>query len=197
MSRRLAVLRLALAAVAVGAAAVVLAVPARSGVAPHPVATAVPGPVVVAPAGAASAAPVRVQLPGIDAPVQPIGLDGDGTLVPPPDVATVGWFAGGPAPGDIGPAVIAGHVDSVDRPGAFFGLRNISPGDPVTVTRADGSAVRFVVTRVARYPKSAFPTAAVYGATPDAELRLVTCGGAFDRAARSYVDDVVVYARRG
>jgi sortase (surface protein transpeptidase) len=91
--------------------------------------------------------------------------------------------------------VIAGHVDSADRPGAFFPLRAVVPGDPIRVTRADGSVVRFVVTRVARFPKSAFPTAEVYGTTPDAELRLVTCGGAFDRAARSYVDNVVVFAR--
>jgi sortase (surface protein transpeptidase) len=91
--------------------------------------------------------------------------------------------------------VIAGHVDSVDRPGAFFLLRSVHPGDAITVTRADGSVVRFAVTRVARFAKADFPTAEVYGATPDPELRLVTCGGAFDRAARSFVDVVLVFAR--
>lgn len=194
MIGRLAALRLALAAVAVVGAVVAVAVPGG-----QPARTAgtssVPGPVVVAPAAATAAAPVRVQFPGVDAPVLPIGLAAGGALVPPADVGTVGWFAGGPQPGDVGPAVIAGHVDSVDRPGAFFRLGSLGPGDPVTVTRADGSAVRFVVSRVARYAKSSFPTAEVYGATPDAELRLVTCGGAFDHAARSYVDDVVVFAR--
>jgi hypothetical protein len=90
--------------------------------------------------------------------------------------------------------VIAGHVDSVTGPGVFFRLRTLVPGDPVVVTRADGSVVRFAVTRVERFAKAAFPTAAVYGPTPDPQLRLVTCGGAFDRAARSYVDDVVVFA---
>lgn len=197
VGRRLVVVRVALTLVASGGA--VLAV-----VAPLPPAPLkldppmrVPGPItVVAPAAATTAVPVRVQLAGVDAPVQPIGLDPAGALVPPADVDVAGWFTGGPAPGDVGPAVIAAHVDSVDRPGAFFRLRAVVPGDPVTVTRADGSAVRFVVTRVASYPKSAFPTAEVYGATPDAGLRLVTCGGAFDRAARSYVDDVVVFARR-
>ena len=192
MIRRVVVVRLALAAVAATCAGVALVTPDDPH--PAPAVAAVPGPVVVAAAAASAAAPVRIQLPGVDAPVQPIGLDGAGALVPPDDVASVGWFAGGPAPGDAGPAVIAGHVDSVDRPGAFFPLRAVAPGDPVRVTRADGSVVRFVVTRVARYPKTAFPTAEVYGATPDPELRLVTCGGAFDRAARSYVDDVVVFA---
>jgi sortase (surface protein transpeptidase) len=86
-------------------------------------------------------------------------------------------------------------VDSVSGPGVFFRLGQLSPGDPVLVTRTDGSVVRFAVTRVERYPKTAFPTAEVYRPTGDPELRLVTCGGAFDRAARSYVDDVVVFAR--
>ena len=76
----------------------------------------------------------------------------------------------------------------------FFRLRDVAVGDAVTVTRVDGTTVRFTVTRVARYAKGAFPAAEVYGPTPDAELRLITCGGAFDRAARSYLDNVVVYA---
>jgi hypothetical protein len=191
VSRRVAVLRLALAAVAVAGAGVAVAAPPTPGA----VSPSVPGPVVVAPAAVTAAAPVRVRVGAVDAPVLPIGLDATGALVPPDDVATVGWFAGGPSPGDIGPAVVAGHVDSADRPGAFFRLRSVSPGDPITVTRADGSVVRFVVTRVDRFAKSDFPTAEVYGATPDAELRLVTCGGVFDREVRSYEDDVVVFAR--
>jgi hypothetical protein len=182
----------ALVLVAVTGAGLVMGAPGQPSAAPPAPAPPV---AVVSAAGSTSAAPVRVQARGIDAPVLPIGLDATGALVPPDDVATAGWFSGGPAPGDVGPAVIAGHVDSVDRPGAFFPLRAVVPGDPITVTRADGSVVRFVVTRVARFPKSAFPTAEVYGTTPDAELRLVTCGGAFDRAARSYVDNVVVFAR--
>jgi len=142
-------------------------------------------------------AEVRIPAVGIAGPVDPVGLDTAGSLVPPEDTARAGWFAGGPAPGDVGPAVIVGHVDSYRGPGVFFRLRDLRPGDDIEVRRADGSAVHFAVTRVARYPKTAFPTAAVYGSTPDAELRLVTCGGAFDRAARSYLDNVVVYARLG
>jgi hypothetical protein len=92
--------------------------------------------------------------------------------------------------------VITGHVDSVAGPAVFFRLRDVAVGDPVSVVRADGTTARFTVTRVARYPKAAFPAAEVYAPTPGAELRLITCGGAFDRAARSYLDDVVVYASR-
>jgi hypothetical protein len=93
--------------------------------------------------------------------------------------------------------VIAGHVDGASGPGVFARLREVAIGDPVLVARSDGSTARFSVSRVVRHPKSDFPTAEVYGPTPGAELRLVTCGGAFDRAAGSYRDNVVVYARAG
>ncbi|MGZ4572257.1 MAG: class F sortase [Blastococcus sp.] len=151
----------------------------------------------VVPQAAPGPAPARVRAPsaGVDAAVAPIDVDLSGALLPPADTGRVGWFRGSPAPGDAGPAVLAGHVDSVSGPGAFFRIGRLAVGDPVVVTRADGTTLRFRVTRVARYPKTAFPTAAVYGPTPDAELRLITCGGRFDRAHRSYVDDVVVYAR--
>jgi hypothetical protein len=183
-----------LLAVLAVAGAVVPARPASAPVAVTPAAPAVP---VVAESAAAAAPPVRLLVPaaGIDTPLPALHLDAAGALVPPDDVATAGWFADGPAPGDVGPAVLVGHVDSTAGPGVFFRLRDLHAGDDVEVRRADGSAVHFTVTGVARYPKSAFPTAAVYGPTPDAELRLVTCGGTFDRAARSYLDNVVVYAR--
>lgn len=194
--RGIVVGRAALSLVAVTGAVVAVAAPGPPVSVRTDPPVRVPGPVtVVGPAAATTAVPLRVEFPGVEAPVVPVGLDGSGALVPPEDVRSVGWFAGGPAPGDVGPAVIAGHVDSVDRPGAFFRLRALAPGDPITVTRADGSLVRFAVIRVARYAKTAFPTAEVYGATPDPELRLVTCGGAFDHTARSYADDVVVFAR--
>jgi sortase (surface protein transpeptidase) len=100
----------------------------------------------------------------------------------------------GPVPGDPGPAVIAGHVDSRAGPAVFFRLRELRPGDKVTVRRSDGRAVAFTVDEVDRYPKDAFPTSAVYGPAPGSELRLITCGGSFDAAKRSYRDNVVVYA---
>jgi Sortase domain len=123
-------------------------------------------------------------------------LDADRSLEAPADYQRAGWFAGGPAPGDQGPAVIVGHVDSYRGPGVFFRVRDLRPGEEVVVTRADGTAVRFVVDAVEQYAKDAFPADRVYGDTPGAELRLITCGGAFDRAARSYRDNVVVFASR-
>jgi hypothetical protein len=143
-----------------------------------------------------AAAPVRLQVPsaGVDAALTGIDLDAAGALVPPADDTVAGWYRAGPAPGEVGPAVFTGHVDSVAGPAVFFRLRDVAVGDPVLVERADGTTVRFTVTRVARYPKDAFPAAAVYGPTPDAQLRLITCGGTFDRTARSYRDNVVVDA---
>jgi hypothetical protein len=145
-----------------------------------------------------AAAPVRVRAPaaGLDAVVTGAGLDASGGLAVPADPATAGWYAAGPAPGQPGPAVLAGHVDWAGRPAVFAGLHRLVEGDEVVVERADGTSARFAVDRVERVPKSAFPTAAVYGPVPGAELRLITCGGAFDRAAGSYADNVVVSARR-
>ena len=142
-------------------------------------------------------APCRLVGPSaaIAAPLTEIAPDSSGALAAPADPETAGWLQNGPAPGAVGPSVVAGHVDTVQGPAVFFSLRQLAPGDPVLVVRADGSTVRFVVDRVASYPKAAFPTTEVYGPTPDPELRLITCGGAFDRAARSYLDNVVVFAR--
>jgi hypothetical protein len=183
-------------AVTAGALAV-LAPSAGPGSAPLPPAAA--GAVSVVAGGTLpvpQAEPTRVRLPsiGVDSPLARLGVDSSGALVPPGDFDEAGWFTGGPAPGEVGPAVIAGHVDSRSGPAVFFRLREVAVGDPVFVGRADGTTARFTVTRVARHPKDAFPTAEVYGPTPDAELRLITCGGEFDRADRSYLDNVIVYA---
>jgi hypothetical protein len=142
-------------------------------------------------------APVRLQVPSADIDTSLIGtdLDGGGALVPPSDDTVAGWYRAGPAPGDAGPAVLPGHVDGPAGPAVFFRLRDVAVGDPVTVVRADGTTVRFAVTRVARYAKDTFPTEEVYGPTSGAELRLITCGGTFDHATGSYLDNVVVFAR--
>src|SRR5439155_6234823 len=108
------------------------------------------------------------------------------------DVA--GWYAEGPAPGQPGPAVLAGHVDSRAGPAVFYRLAELAPGAEVLVHRADGSTLRYLVAGTVRYPKARFPTALVYAPVPDTELRLITCGGTFDRAIRSYRDDIVVTA---
>ncbi|RBY94926.1 class F sortase [Blastococcus sp. TBT05-19] len=154
---------------------------------------------VVAEAGAlrATPEPVRVRVPRIDvdSTLDRLGLLADGSLETPADFGQAGWYGGGPAPGDVGPAVLAGHVDSTAGPAVFWRLREVVAGDEVLVDRADGSTARFTVTRVARHPKDAFPTDEVYGPTPDAQLRLITCGGEFDSSRRSYEDNVVVFAR--
>jgi sortase (surface protein transpeptidase) len=191
-----------LAGTAVLAGAVALlspAAPAPTASGAPPTATA-PAPVVVEPgADETTAAPVRVRVPaiGVDSELLRLGTDATGALVPPDDPARAGWFAQGTVPGDVGPAVVAGHVDSVDGPAVFSRLRDLAPGEEVLVDRADGTTVRFTVTELGRYPKEDFPTEAVYGPTTRAELRLVTCGGHFDRSARRYEDNVVVFARHG
>jgi Sortase domain len=141
--------------------------------------------------------PVRIQIPAISvsAAVIRLGLNRDGSMQVPADFGVTGWFAGGPAPGQTGPAVIAGHIDSRTGPAVFFRLRELRAGDRVDVARADGSTVHFAVDSVVRYPKQAFPTEAVFGPAPEPLLRLITCGGSFDRSRGSYRDNVVVTAR--
>ena len=149
-----------------------------------------------APAETPVADPARVRIPAIDvdAAVLPLAVDGQGVLPPPPTNVDTGWWRAGPEPGEAGPAVIVGHVDGREGPAVFFRLRQLAPGDEIAVDRVDGSTAVFVVERVERHAKDAFPTEAVYGRTPDARLRLVTCGGEFDRSTRHYVDNVVVFA---
>ncbi len=140
--------------------------------------------------------PVRVRIPsiGVDSDLMGLGLQPDGTLEVPPDGFPAGWYTGSPTPGELGPAIIAGHVDWAGRPGVFFDLRELSTGDHIAITRQDGSTARFRVTRVAQFDKDHFPTQAVYGDLDHAGLRLITCGGPFDRQARSYEDNLVVFA---
>ncbi len=142
------------------------------------------------------AVPVRLTIPsiGVATELTRLGVDPTGRLVPPEDFAVAGWFAAGPAPGAVGPAVLAGHVDSRRGPAVFLRLGEVPVDSQVLVTREDGTTVHFTVTRVEQHPKDAFPTAEVYGPTAGAELRLITCGGDFDRGQRSYEDNVVVYA---
>ena len=145
-------------------------------------------------------APVQVAIPAIcvRASVIPLGLNPDGTVQVPPlsTPRLTSWLDDGPAPGQAGPAALYGHVyTAASGPAVFYRLGDLVPGDTVDVTRADRRVAVFVVYRVAEYQKSAFPTMTVYGDTPGPELRLITCGGAFDAAAGSYLDNIVAYAR--
>jgi sortase (surface protein transpeptidase) len=131
---------------------------------------------------------------GVRSELVRLGLEPDRSMEVPDDFQLAGWFQHGPQPGEPGPVVIAGHVDSPRRGGVFLRLRRLSPGDDVVVHRADGTPVTYRVDRVEQHPKGAFPTEAVYGNTPDPQLRLITCGGAYDRRAGSHRDNVVVFA---
>jgi hypothetical protein len=140
--------------------------------------------------------PVTLTIPaiGVQTRLIHLGLTAAGALQVPSTTAVAGWYTGSPRPGAIGPAVIAGHIDSHVGPGVFFHLSQLRPGDQVFVRRADGTLAVFRVTAVRSYAKDRFPTLAVYGPTPDAELRLITCGGTFDPQLRSYLSNTVVYA---
>ena len=123
-----------------------------------------------------------------------LGITTSGALQVPASTSVAGWYTGSARPGAIGSAVIAGHIDSLSGPGVFFRLRLLRPGNRVYVRRANGSLAVFEVTAVHTYLKTRFPTVAVYGPEPNAQLRLITCGGTFDYATGHYLSNVIVYA---
>jgi sortase (surface protein transpeptidase) len=192
-----------LVAVAAGTAGVAIAalsptsVPLPAKPAPIPAPTAR----TVLPASLATvqqpAKPAWLSIPslGIRTSLVHLGLTETGALQVPATTTVAGWYTGGPRPGAPGGAVIAGHVDSKTGVGIFFWLRTLRPGDQVYVGRANGTMAVFTVTDVETYAKDKFPTEAVYGPVPDAELRLITCGGSFDRSTGSYLSNIVVFAR--
>jgi hypothetical protein len=146
----------------------------------------------------ARATPTALEIPAIGVntgELVDLGLTPSGAMEVPDDAATAGWFALSPVPGEVGPAVLAAHVDYKKVPGVFSRLHEVEVGDTAVVRRSDGTPVRFTAYRVERFSKSEFPTADVYGNTESPELRLITCGGAFDEAVGHYRDNVVVFAR--
>jgi Sortase domain len=176
----------------------------RPGISPRPLArpTRPPAGLVAAPArprpvtAARVARPVYLSIPAIGVPTRltGLGLTAQGTLQTPASTSVAGWYTAGPRPGQPGPAVIAGHIDSRLGPGVFFRLRLLRPGDRVYIRRADGTLAVFGVYAEQSYAKDRFPTQRVYGPAPGAELRLITCGGTFDAATGSYLSNIVVYA---
>lgn len=144
----------------------------------------------------AVAEPTHIAIPAIDvhSDLERLGRDRDGGIAGPIEWDAAGWYAPGVRPGQRGPAVILGHVDSHDGPAVFYRLRDLERGEEVTVTRRDGSTVTFAVDRIERHPKTRFPTDDVYLPTAAPTLRLVTCGGTFDRASGHYRDNLVVFA---
>lgn len=150
----------------------------------------------VAATAASTATPVHLSIPaiGVESDLIGLGLGDDGWIQSPADYNAVGWYEKGVLPGEVGPAVIAAHVDSPTGPAVFFDLPKLSPGDTVSVRRSDGTTADFVVTRLETVEKETFPTASVYAPVPTPELRLVTCAGAWDPATGHYVDNLVVTA---
>jgi sortase (surface protein transpeptidase) len=187
----------------VGVAATGLVLASQTGRPAVPVGTPTPVPV---PLGRVAAAPGpsirRVPAPtgliipsiGVRSRLVRLGLTSTGALQVPATASVAGWYTASPRPGAVGAAVIIGHIDSETAPGVFFRLRLLRPGRRVYVRRADGSLAVFRVTAVRSYAKADFPTAAVYGPTPTAQLRLITCGGEFDFATGHYLSNLIVYA---
>ncbi|WP_099907687.1 class F sortase [Streptomyces sp. TLI_171] len=141
--------------------------------------------------------PVRLVIPRIDvdAPVQGVGLNPDGTVeVPSLDrPEQVGWYRNGPAPGRLGPAVLLGHYDTRKGPAVFHRLPSLRPGDRIDIRREDGSTLSYQVRELRQFAKDAFPTDLVYGDTAGPQLRLITCGGTLAGNGH-YTDNIIVFA---
>ncbi|GGR01075.1 class F sortase [Streptomyces asoensis] len=142
--------------------------------------------------------PVRLLIPkiAVDAPFTDLAIGADGRLEPPPaaDVNLVGWHAAGVSPGEAGTAIIAGHVDTKTSPAVFAGLSGLTKGDGFQVLRADGSKASFRVDDVETFDKADFPDERVYADTAQAQVRLITCAGNYDRRVKDYTDNLVVFA---
>jgi sortase (surface protein transpeptidase) len=144
-----------------------------------------------------AAPPVQIRIPSldIDAGVVPAGVEPDGQMEIPTDVATAGWYRHGPSPGEDGSAVISSHVDGRRQgPGAFFDLARAQPGEEIEVELADGALQRFTIRARERLAKEDVPLDELFRTTGPSALVLVTCGGAFDEETRRYEDNVIVYA---
>jgi sortase (surface protein transpeptidase) len=149
-----------------------------------------------APTDRSDATPVSVTIPaiGVSSSLEDLHRGAAGELDPPKDWDSAGWFSDGIVPGEVGPAVIAGHVDSPTAAAVFFRLDELVAGDEIHVAMSDGTTRTFTVDRSERAAKSAFPTSDVYGTAPTPQLRLITCDGTFDTATGHYTDNLIVFA---
>jgi sortase (surface protein transpeptidase) len=141
--------------------------------------------------------PEKLEIPalGVNIAVGRLGLQPDGEVEVPATTHTVGWFDDGATPGQIGSAVILGHVDSYLGPGIFFELKTLKANDVIIVTLANGTVTRFRVNKVVQYAKTGFPDRLVFGSHGTRSLQLVTCGGPFDSATGHYLANIVVFSR--
>ena len=144
-----------------------------------------------------AAEPIAIDIPAVGIVAdfeQPLGVNEDRTIEVPDGFDTVGWYRYGPTPGELGPAVVLGHVDSFEGPAIFFSLGQLSPGDDIFINREDGSRAHFVVTRLERVEQDTFPTAQVYSDIDHAGLRLITCSGTFIHGEQRYTHNLIVFA---
>lgn len=141
--------------------------------------------------------PIAISIPtiGVQSPIVDLGLNTDGTVEVPNSFQLAGWYKYGVEPGQDGPSVYLGHVDSVSGPGIFYRLGALRPGAHVVIQRADHRLVTYVITGVRQYSKTAFPTLDVYANTSVPTIRLVTCGGTFDSATHHYLSNIVAYGQ--
>ncbi|MEV7992953.1 class F sortase [Streptomyces sp. NPDC086077] len=143
-------------------------------------------------------APIRLLIPSIsvDAPFTSLSVSDTGQLEPPPaaDTNLVGWYAKGVTPGEVGAAIIAGHVDTATSAAVFAELYELRPGDRFSVDRADGRKAEFVVDDTETFPKDDFPDTRVYADTERPEVRLITCAGDYDHSVKDYTENLVVFA---
>jgi Sortase domain len=162
----------------------------------RPLRTVSPGTAQALPLAAVRSLPTELQIPaiGLDVSLSTLGLNADGTVQVPTDIQQPGWYRLGPSPGQIGSAVILGHVDSYQGPAVFFKLRDLVAGDLINVNLADGLTAQFKVTTVSMYLKSGFPDQTVYGSHGFSGLQLVTCSGVFDDQTGHYLSNIVVYS---
>jgi len=137
---------------------------------------------------------LRISKIGVDASFVDLGLAPNNEIEVPRSFEKVGWYIHGPTPGELGPAVILGHVDSYAGPAVLFYLGQLEPGDTIEVDREDGSTATFRVDKLERYPQSSFPTSLVYGDIDHSGLRLITCSGSYDRELQRYDHNLIVYA---
>ncbi len=158
---------------------------------------AVATPPTVRPLSAGRSVPLTLQIPAIGLSISlgpSLGLNADGTVQVPSTTVQPGWYRLGPTPGQVGSAVILGHVDNHLGPGVFFQLRTLAAGDQIEVGLTDGTTAQFTVDAVAMYSKQQFPAQRIYGSHGSSELQLVTCGGVFDHQTGSYLSNIVVYS---
>lgn len=144
----------------------------------------------------ARSAPVHISIPKLELEAEfepPLGLNEDQTIEVPESYTKVGWYMHGATPGEAGPAVVLGHVDSYEGPAVFYDLGKLEPGDEVAITREDGTTAVFVITHSQRFSQNDFPTEMVYGPTDTATIRLITCTGTYDRGIQRYSHNLVVF----